>query len=184
VEDSKDSLEELLRTVNVAEVTAATTGRGKRGGQEAVATDRASAALQAADATVVDEATGQVDSCRKATLPAASGRKKAADPQVADLVVKFKDVFNEDVKPMEGPEMTIKLKSDARPKRILTARPCPAHLQRGASEILVPKAMPGKARLVTDYMWLNRLWTGQSTLSRRLWMSSSPSTPRAQSSPN
>jgi transposase InsO family protein len=123
---------------------------------------------------------GQVDSCGKATPPAASGRKKAVDPQVADLVVKYKDVFNEDVKPMEGPEMTIKLKSDARPKRILTARPCPAHLQRGASEILnmairsgvivpvnqptewispaffVPKATPGKARLVTDYTWLNR----------------------------
>jgi hypothetical protein len=36
----------------------------------------------------------------------------------------------------------------------------------------VPKATPGKARLVTDYTWLNRLWTGRSTLSRRLWMSS------------
>jgi hypothetical protein len=80
---------------------------------------------------------------------------------------------------MEGPEMTIKLKSDTRPKHILTAQPCPAHLQQGASEIMkmvicsgvmvpvnqptkwispaffVPKAMLGKARLVTDYTWLN-----------------------------
>jgi hypothetical protein len=77
--------------------------------------------------------------------------------------------------------MTMKLKGDARPKRILTARPCPAHLQRGASKILkmairsgvivpvnqptewispaffMPKATPGKAWLVTDYTWLNRL---------------------------
>jgi hypothetical protein len=38
-----------------------------------------------------------VDSCGKATPPAASGRKKVVDPQVADLIAKYEDVFNEDV---------------------------------------------------------------------------------------
>jgi hypothetical protein len=55
---------------------------------------------------------------------------------VEAFIKKYQDVFSEDVKPMDGPEMTIKLKEGVRPKRVLTARPCPAHLQRGASEIL------------------------------------------------
>jgi hypothetical protein len=61
-----------------------------------------------------------VDSCGKATLPAASGRKKAVNPLVKlhSLWNKFKGIFSEDVKPMEGPEVTIKPKSGTRPKRI------------------------------------------------------------------
>jgi transposase InsO family protein len=122
----------------------------------------------------------QVDSCGKATPQVAARRKQAGDPLVEAFIKKYRDVFSEDVKPMDGPEMTIKLKEGVRPKRVLTARPCPAHLQKGASEILqmairsgvivqvnqptewispaffVPKATPGKARLVTDYTWLNR----------------------------
>ena len=116
----------------------------------------------------------QAASRGKAAPPAANGPESA-------LLAKYSDVFDDSVvKPMVGPPMTIKLKSDARPKRILTARPIPAHLQQGASETLkmavrsgvivpvdqptewispafyVPKATPGKARLVTDYTQLNR----------------------------
>jgi hypothetical protein len=51
-----------------------------------------------------------VDSCGKATPPAAGSRNKAVNPMSSCFLTKYKDIFSEDVKPMEGPEMTIKLK--------------------------------------------------------------------------
>jgi hypothetical protein len=56
--------------------------------------------------------------------------QQVVNPTVKLLLTKYKDIFNEDVKPMEGPKMTIKLKDDARPKCILTAQPCPAHCSK------------------------------------------------------
>jgi hypothetical protein len=92
----------------------------------------------------------------------------------------FPDVFDDsNIKPMAGKPMTIQLKSDAKPKKVLTARQIPHHLQDEAKKLLdiaissgvitpvdqptqwispaffVPKP-DGRARLVTDYTALNR----------------------------